>query len=95
MEARNRKLEDWYGKIKRSEIKLPRFQRFEAWDQRRIVSLLEVVIHNLPMGITLVLDVGEKEKFVSRFLETSPTTEGRVFEHLLDGQQRLYTPTPF
>lgn len=89
MEARNRKLEDWYGKIKRSEIKLPRFQRFEAWDQRRIVSLLEVVTHNLPMGITLVLDVGEKEKFVSRFLETSPTTEGRVFEHLLDGQQRL------
>ena len=31
MEARNRKLEDWYGKIKRSEIKLPRFQRYEVW----------------------------------------------------------------
>ena len=30
MEARNRILSDWYGKIQRSEIKLPRFQRLEA-----------------------------------------------------------------
>lgn len=89
MEARNRKLEDWYGKIKRSEIKLPRFQRFEAWDKQRISSLLETVIHNLPLGITLVLEVGEREKFISRYLETAPETKGRVYEHLLDGQQRL------
>ena len=53
MEARNRKIEDWYGKVKRGEIKLPRFQRFEAWDRHRICSLLETVIHNLPLGITL------------------------------------------
>lgn len=89
MEARNRKLEDWYGKIKRGEIKLPRFQRFEAWDRHRICSLIETVIHDLPLGITLVLEVGDKEKFVSRFLETSSGDGGRVYEHLLDGQQRL------
>lgn len=89
MEARNRKLEDWYGKIKRGEIKLPRFQRFEAWDRHRICSLIETVIHNLPLGITLVLEVGEQEKFISRFLETSPGDDGRIYEHLLDGQQRL------
>ena len=89
MEARNRKLEEWYGKINRSEIKLPRFQRFEAWDRHRICSLNEMVIHNLPLGITLVLEVGEQEKFISRFLNTSPEKDGRVFEHLLDGQQRL------
>lgn len=89
MEARNRKLEDWYGKIKRGEIKLPRFQRFEAWDRHRICSLIETVIHNLPLGITLILEVGEKEKFISRFLETAPDQDGRVYEHLLDGQQRL------
>jgi hypothetical protein len=40
MEARNRRLNDWYGKIKHAEIKLPRFQRFEAWDRQRISSLL-------------------------------------------------------
>ena len=89
MEARNRKLEDWYGKIKRGEIRLPRFQRFEAWDKHRICSLIEMIIHNLPLGITLVLEVGEQEKFISRFLETAPEVGGRVYEHLLDGQQRL------
>ena len=89
MEARNRKIEDWYGKIKRGEIKLPRFQRFEAWDKTRICSLVETVIHNLPLGITLVLEVGEEEKFISRFLETAPNNGERTYEHLLDGQQRL------
>lgn len=88
MEARNRKLIDWYGKIKRGEIKLPRFQRFEAWDRHRICSLFQTIIHDLPLGITLVLEV-DQEKFVSRFLETAPTDSDRVLEHLLDGQQRL------
>ena len=52
MEARNRKLADWYGKILRGEIRLPRFQRFEAWDRDRIGSLITTVIRNLPLGIT-------------------------------------------
>ncbi|KYJ87608.1 DUF262 domain-containing protein [Sulfurovum riftiae] len=89
MEARNRKLEDWYGKIRHGEIKLPRFQRFEAWDKHRISSLLETIIKNLPLGITLILEVGDEEKFISRYLETAPETNNRVQEHLLDGQQRL------
>ena len=89
MEARNRKLSDWYGKVQRTEIKLPRFQRFEAWDRNRICSLVETVVNNLPLGITLILEVGDDEKFISRSLSTAPDTEGRVYEHLLDGQQRL------
>ena len=89
MEARNRKLSDWYGKVQRAEIKLPRFQRFEAWDRNRICSLVETVIKNLPLGITLILEVGDKEKFISRHLSTAPEIDSRVHEHLLDGQQRL------
>ncbi len=89
MEARNRKISDWYLKIKNGEIKLPRFQRFEAWDRHRICSLLQTVINNLPLGITLILEVGEKEQFISRHLESAPTNGSRVSEHLLDGQQRL------
>lgn len=89
MEARNRKLSDWYGKVQRAEIKLPRFQRFEAWDRNRICSLVETVIKNLPLGITLILEVGDKEKFISRHLSTAPEIDTRVYEHLLDGQQRL------
>lgn len=90
MEARNRILKDWYGKLQRGEIKLPRFQRYEAWDRQRISSLIETVVHDLPLGITLTLEVGDKEKFISRFLETTtPKENQRVLEHLLDGQQRL------
>lgn len=89
MEARNRKLSEWYGKVQQAEIKLPRFQRFEAWDRWRICSLIETVIRNLPLGITLILEVSDKEKFISRHLVTAPETNGRVLEHLLDGQQRL------
>jgi hypothetical protein len=89
MEARNRKIEDWYSKIKYGEIKLPRFQRFEAWDRNRICSLMETVIRDLPLGITLVLETGEKEQFISRYLKTAPETQGKVNELLLDGQQRL------
>lgn len=62
MEARNRKLSDWCGWIKSGEMKLPRFQRFEAWGHQRISSLLETVVHNLPLGITLILEMGDKEK---------------------------------
>ena len=89
MQARNLELKDWYGKIKRGEIKLPRFQRFEAWDRYRICSLIETVIRDLPLGITLVMEVGDQEKFISRYMETAPENGGRVYEHLLDGQQRL------
>lgn len=90
MEARNRTIKDWYGMTQRGEIKLPRFQRYEAWDRHRIGSLVETVIQGLPLGITLVLqvDVG-KEKFISRHLKSAPEGNGRVLEHLLDGQQRL------
>lgn len=51
--------------------------------------MLRTIIRDLPLGITLVLDVGEKEQFHSRPLVTAPETEATVTEHLLDGQQRL------
>ena len=89
MQASNRNLENWYGMIERGEIKLPRFQRHEAWDRWRIASLMNTIAQDLPLGITLVLNVGEKEKFISRYLETAPQDGTRVLEHLLDGQQRL------
>lgn len=88
--AQNRKLTDWYNKIQNGNIKLPRFQRMEAWDRIRVKSFLETVIHNLPVGVTLILDVGNQEKFQSRYISTAePQTKDKVTEHLLDGQQRL------
>ena len=86
--AQDRTLNVWFQKLQNGEIKLPRFQRYQAWDKRRITSLLETITYNLPLGITLLLEVDE-EKFISRYLETAPQTGVKVNEHLLDGQQRL------
>ena len=91
VQASDRKLELWYNRIKAGEIKLPRFQRFEAWDKGRICSLLNTIVHDLPLGITLLLEV-DQEKFISRYLATAEFKQPpypRVIEHLLDGQQRL------
>lgn len=88
--AQDRTLGIWYQHIKQGQIKLPRFQRFEAWDRGRITSFMNTIINNLPVGVTLALEVGSKEKFISRYIVTSePATIGTVNQHLLDGQQRL------
>ncbi|MEP6627339.1 MAG: DUF262 domain-containing protein [Ginsengibacter sp.] len=86
--AQDRTISIWFQKIENGEIKLPRFQRPQAWDKNRICSLLDTVTNNLPLGVTLLLNVDE-EQFVSRYLVTAPKTNSRVTEHLLDGQQRL------
>lgn len=86
--AQDRQVAVWFQKIENGEIKLPRFQRPQAWDRNRVSSLLDTVTKNLPLGVTLLLNVDE-EQFVSRYLVTAPSTGGRVTEHLLDGQQRL------
>lgn len=89
--ALNKELAQWYQEILSGQIKLPRFQRYEAWDKGRIISFLNTVINNLPIGVALILDVAGTEKFVSRFISTAePQSLGAtVNQHLLDGQQRL------
>ncbi len=90
MKAQDRELKDRYTKIQQGEIKLPRFQRHESRDKRRIVSLLTTIVNNLPLGVTLILQVGDEEKFKSRYISTAdPEHTNKVTEHLLDGQQRL------
>jgi hypothetical protein len=86
--AQDRQVAVWFQKIESGELKLPRFQRHQAWDNSRVCSLLNTATSNLPLGVTLLLNV-DKEQFVSRYLATAPETGGRVTEHLLDGQQRL------
>jgi hypothetical protein len=89
MEARNRTLPDWLTRIRTRQIKLPRFQRFEAWTHYTVTALLNTVLRELPAGAVLILEVGEEEPFISRTVIGAPETGERVIEHLLDGQQRL------
>lgn len=88
--AQDRTLGVWFQHIQQGMIKLPRFQRFEAWDRKRVTSFLNTVISNLPVGITLSLEVAGVEKFESRYIVSAEHVSGSaVTQHLLDGQQRL------
>lgn len=89
VQARNRTVEEWFGLIRAGSLRLPRFQRHEAWDRGTVVSLMETVLRGLPAGAALVLNVSDPEPFISRHLVTAPEVDGHVTEHLLDGQQRL------
>jgi hypothetical protein len=88
--AQDQTLGVWFQNIQQGMIKLPRFQRFEAWDRGRITSFLNTIINNLPVGVTLALEVAGLEKFESRYIKTAdPATPGTITKHILDGQQRL------
>lgn len=88
--AQDRTLGVWFQAIQQGQVKLPRFQRYEAWDRGRITSFLNTIINNLPVGVTLALDVAGEEKFISRYIVSAdPAVPGTVTQHLLDGQQRL------
>lgn len=89
MEASNRLLPLWFTRIETGQLRLPRFQRFEAWGPKEVRDLLQAMFRGLPAGALLVLAVGDQEKFVSRPMQGAPLPTEKVNEHLLDGQQRL------
>ncbi|WP_298283214.1 DUF262 domain-containing protein [Acidocella sp.] len=80
---------EWFSRIESGQLRLPRFQRFEAWGASEVANLLEAMVRELPAGAALILEVGDQEKFISRIMSGAPTPRERVTEHLLDGQQRL------
>jgi hypothetical protein len=91
MEARSKKIEDWFSMIEQGMIKLPRFQRHEAWRTQQIAGLFENILRTppLPVGVLLILEVGDKELFHSRPIVGAPVVNMRPSMHLLDGQQRM------
>ncbi len=89
MHAHDRFLPEWFGRIKARQITLPRFQRMLAWGNNEISGLLTTVLRGLPSGATLLLEVGDEEKFKSRTMVDAPEDGAKVTEQLLDGQQRL------
>ncbi len=89
IDARNRPLPDWFTRIRTRQLTLPRFQRFEAWENSKITQVFNTILQDLPVGAVLVLEVGSEEPFISRALKGAPVTGERVSEQLLDGQQRL------
>lgn len=78
--AQDRTLGVWFHQIDQGAVKLPRFQRFEAWDRGRITSFLDTIIGNLPVGVALVLEVAGREKFASRFISSAEKHRNRNSE---------------
>jgi hypothetical protein len=89
MHAHDRFLPEWFNRIRSRQITLPRFQRFIAWGHNEVSALLTTVLRGLPSGATLILEVGDEEKFKSRTMIDAPENGEKVTEQLLDGQQRL------
>ncbi|MEP0068949.1 DUF262 domain-containing protein [Pyruvatibacter sp.] len=91
MEARSKTIEQWFATIEQGQVKLPRFQRHEAWRPQQIAGLFGNILRSpsLPLGVLLVLDVGDKEPFHSRALVGAPSPSTRPQMQLLDGQQRM------
>jgi len=89
MQAHDRFLPEWFNRIRSRQITLPRFQRFTAWGHGEVSGLLTTVLRGLPSGATLILEVGDEEKFKSRTMVDAPESGEKVTEQLLDGQQRL------
>lgn len=91
MEARSKTIEAWFSMVEQGQIRLPRFQRHEAWRPAQIAGLFENIMRSppLPVGVLLILEVGDKELFRSRPIVGAPGSSGRPSMHLLDGQQRM------
>ena len=89
MEALNRNIPTWFQQAESGQLRLPRFQRYEAWGHNEVAALLEVVLRGLPVGAVLILNVGDNEQFESRPISGTEAAGPRCTEHLLDGQQRL------
>jgi hypothetical protein len=91
MEARSKTIEAWFSMIEQAQVKLPRFQRHEAWRPRQIAGVFENILRqpSLPIGVLLVLEVGDKELFHSRPVVGAPASTAKPSMHILDGQQRI------
>lgn len=89
MKAQDRTVKDWITQIRTKKLGLPRFQRFEAWGPTIIIDFLSSIIKGLPVGVSLILEVGNKPQFQYRYFSGTPEAGESLKELLLDGQQRL------
>jgi hypothetical protein len=76
--------------VHEGKIQLPDFQRKWKWDNDRIRGLLSSISLGHPVGVVMLLDVGENSVFATEMLSGSAADKSCKPERLLlDGQQRL------
>lgn len=80
-------------KIDMGEVKLPPFQRNFVWNQDQIISLLDSIYKNYPIGCIIVWRCNERlpaRKNIGGFQLEEKEPEYPI-DYVLDGQQRLTT----
>lgn len=76
--------------VHEAKIQLPDFQRKWKWDNDRIRGLLASISLGHPVGVVMLLDVGENVSFATELLSGVRNQDSTKPERLLlDGQQRL------
>lgn len=92
MESRSMSVNDWIHGAVRGAMRLPRFQREESWDRKRVRKLLTALIYkSRPVGALLVLENKLQRKvFATKPVDGFPEFDKNVEKctsYLLDGQQ--------
>lgn len=80
-------------KIELGEVKLPPFQRIFVWTQDQIISLLDSIYKNYPIGCIIVWRCNERlpaRKNIGGF-QLKEREATFPIDYVLDGQQRLTT----
>lgn len=95
MQAENSKaIGNWLSEIDGETLCLPRFQREDVWDLKKIKKFLKTLLlgTETPVGVFLVLSCDpSKPTFHPRMIDGSGSKFKTCSSLLLDGQQRLLT----
>ena len=75
------------AKVERGDIRLPELQRQYVWRQTRVRDLLDSLYRGYPSGTILTWETDEI--VATRDFAVDQETNGKSFQLLLDGQQRL------
>lgn len=81
------KIHELVAKIERGDIRLPEMQRQYVWRQTRVRDLLDSLYRGYPSGTILTWETDEG--VATRDFAVEQETDGKSFQLLLDGQQRL------
>lgn len=79
------------AKIERGDIRLPEMQRQYVWQQTRVRDLLDSLYRGYPSGTILTWETDEG--VATRDFAVDQEVDGKSFQLLLDGQQRLTSLT--
>ena len=81
------KIHELVAKIERGDIRLPEMQRQYVWHKTRVRDLLDSLYRGYPSGTILTWETDEN--VATRDFAVDQAMEGKSFQLLLDGQQRL------